>query len=60
MSTSFSFKKMDFMPDYVDLLHAFRNLGYTPAQAIADLCDNAQVAGSPNVGVFRFDGLFLD
>jgi hypothetical protein len=52
MSTLFSFKKMDFMPDYVDLLHAFRNLGYTPAQAIADLCDNAQVAGSPNVGVF--------
>jgi hypothetical protein len=48
----FSFKKMDFMPDYVDLLHAFRNLGYTPAQAIADLCDNAQVAGSSNVCVF--------
>jgi len=52
MSTMFSFKKMDFMPDYVDLLHAFRNLGYTPAQAIADLCDNAQVAGSSNVCVF--------
>ena len=40
------------MPDYVDLLQAFRNLGYTPAQAIADLCDNAQVAGSSNVWVY--------
>ena len=52
MSTQYSFKKLDFMPDYVDLLHAFRNLGYTPAQAIADLCDNAQVAGSSNVSVY--------
>lgn len=50
--TQYSFQTLDFMPDYVDLLNAFRNLGYTPAQAIADLCDNAQVAGSSNVGVF--------
>lgn len=48
----YSFDTMDFMPDYVDLLQAFRNLGYTPAQAIADLCDNAQVAGSSNVWVY--------
>jgi hypothetical protein len=48
----YSFQTLDFMPDYVDLLQAFRNLGYTPAQAIADLCDNAQVAGSSNVWVY--------
>lgn len=51
-STQYSFETLDFMPDYVDLLQAFRNLGYTPAQAIADLCDNAQVAGSSNVWVY--------
>ena len=49
--THYSFETLDFLPDYVDLLNAFRNLGYTPAQAIADLCDNAQVAGSSNVCV---------
>lgn len=48
----YSFDTQDFMPDYVDLLYAFRNLGYTPAQAIADLCDNAQVAGSSDVWVY--------
>ena len=52
MSKQYSFQALDFMPDYVDLLQAFRNLGYTPAQAIADLCDNAQVAGSSNVWVY--------
>jgi hypothetical protein len=51
-STQYTFEALDFMPDYVDLLQAFRNLGYTPAQAIADLCDNAQVAGSSNVWVY--------
>jgi hypothetical protein len=50
--TQFAFNNLDFLPEYVDLLHAFRNLGYTPAQAIADLCDNAQVAGSKNVWVY--------
>lgn len=50
--TQFSFTNLDFMPEYVDLLHAFRNLGYTPAQSIADLCDNAQVAGSSDVWVY--------
>ena len=50
--TQFSFTNLDFMPEYVDLLHAFRNLGYTPAQSIADLFDNAQVAGSSNVWVY--------
>ena len=34
------------MPDYLDLLNAFRKLGYSTTSAIADLCDNPYDAGA--------------
>ena len=31
---------VEYMPDYLDLLNAFRKLGYSASAAIADLSDN--------------------
>ena len=36
----------EYMPDYLDLLNAFRKLGYNTSAAIADLSDNPYDAGA--------------
>jgi len=37
---------VEYMPDYLDLLNAFRKLGYSASAAIADLSDNPFDAGA--------------
>jgi hypothetical protein len=37
---------VEYMPDYLDLLNAFRKLGYNTSAAIADLSDNPYDAGA--------------
>ena len=37
---------VEYMPDYLDLLNAFRKLGYNTSAAIADLTDNPYDAGA--------------
>ncbi len=37
---------IEYMPDYLDLLNAFRKLGYNTSAAIADLSDNPYDAGA--------------
>jgi len=37
---------VEYMPDYLDLLNAFRKLGYSASAAIAYLSDNPYDAGA--------------